>query len=109
MTKIGCLYCQDKKRSYYWSGASINVVKEIFYGSYLPIVQILEEPWRAERYPKEEVIQCDQCNAVWHIDYFFPDRPPFHVNAEVIPEKELPEFLTKIGKRLADAYKPKES
>ena len=105
MENTGCLYCIDKKRSYSWSGADIYVAKEIFKGSYLKIVEILEDPYKPERYPKEEVLQCEQCNAVWHIDYYFPDRPPLHVNAEVISKEQLKNFFIKIGEKLGDAYK----
>ncbi|MBU1126530.1 MAG: hypothetical protein ABH826_05445 [Patescibacteria group bacterium] len=100
MQTLGCLYCQNQQNSYSWSGADIEVTKEIFHGSFLRIAEILENPWQQERYPKEHVLQCENCNAVWHIEYHFPGRPPLMVNARVIPREQLKEFFKGIGDRL---------
>ncbi|MFH1711614.1 MAG: hypothetical protein ABH846_00050 [Patescibacteria group bacterium] len=104
MKNLGCLHCLKQKTQYSWSGADINVAGEIFYGSCWQIIKILEDPFKPERYPKEEVLQCEQCNAVWHIDYYFPDHPPLHVTATVIDKEQLADFFVEMGKKLSNAY-----
>jgi len=104
MNKTGCLNCQEEKKSYSWSGGEINVPKKIFSGAYLSIIELLENPWAETRYPKEQILQCEKCNAVWHLDYFFPGKPPLHVTAKTIPKSELATFFKEIGSKLSNSY-----
>lgn len=105
MSQLGCLKCLKRQRSYSWSGAYIEPAQKIFTGSFIKVAEVLEEPWRAERYPQEEVLQCQQCNAVWQIEYHYPDRPPQMVRAEVVAPSKLEEFMIQLGQRLGKVYR----
>lgn len=104
MEKQGCLFCEKQRRSYNWSGADIDGAHAVAPGGFIKIIEILEDPFFPSRYSYEEVIQCDVCNSIWDIIYFYPDHPPQTINAERIDPDMFETFFDRINAELKNRY-----
>ena len=77
----GCPLCVGEQRSYTWSGADIGVAQILAGGAERIEAEADELGW-----PKTERARCKRCQAVWHFEFRWPDRPPLFLTGKVVEE-----------------------